>query len=324
MSTAPSTFFDIREETQDASLGSFVDELEQTTAAMKFKTSWFGNQRKVTDAQKITAASTFNADAQYVSMSKKLLDNKDPAWKKLVKIRGSMEELWKRHTIPYPEPGIRLMKRDKIGNFDQQFFEYQQKLYSAEQEFDIRLPEIIEQQRQRLGRLFNREDYPDTIVGACKIECYPVSITAPDYLKSINPALYQQAVARIKASFEESLLMTEQAFAADLSQMIDHAVERLSGSEDGTPKIFRDSIINNLKDFFERFNDLNTGSSKELEKIVADAKRIVESTNPEDLRKSKNIREIICTKLAPVNAALDGFMVNRSSRNLIDLPSMSV
>jgi hypothetical protein len=320
-----STLFDQAEtQPEPSQLEEFAQLLESSTAAVRFSVNWIGNQRKATDAQKMTAAEAFDADSKYVSLSKKLLDNKDPTYRKLVEIRGKMEALWKGMTIPYPEPGIRLMKRSKLAVFGEKMDEYSIELDLAVDEFDRRLPNIIENQRRRLGDLFNEAEYPTSIKGLCKVQWYVMSITTPEYLKTLNPALYQQFVERAKNTLRESIMLTEQAFAVELSRMLDHAVERLSGAEDGTPKKFRNTVITNITDFFDRFTDLNPGSSQQLIQIVADAKRIVDNVDPDELRRNRNLRSTISTKLSPVSAALDGFMENRASRNLIDLPSLSL
>ncbi len=309
---------------EPSQLEEFAEILENSTAAVRLTVNWIGNQRKATDAQKMTAAETFDADAKYVSLSKKLMDTKEPAYRKLVEIRGKMEFLWRIMSIPYPEPGIRLMKRSKLSNFGDRMEAYSVELEQAVDEFDRRLPGIVEMQRKRLGDLFNEKDYPASIKGLCKVQWYPVSITAPEYLRTLDPALYQQTVERAKNTLRESIMLTEQAFAAELAKMLDHAVERLSGAEDGTPKVFRNTVITNITEFFDRFTDLNPGSSRQLIQIVADAKRIVENVDPDELRKNRNLRSTISTKLAPVSAMLDGFMDAKASRNLIDLPSLSI
>jgi len=65
-----------------------------------------------------------------------------------------------------------------------------------------------------------------------------------------------------------------------------HLAERLSGTEDGKPKIFRDSAIGNLSEFFERFRELNVRSNADLDRLVADCQRIVRGVEPQDLRDS--------------------------------------
>ena len=54
----------------------------------------------------------------------------------------------------------------------------------------------------------------------------------------------------------------------ELSRLVGHLSERLAGAEDGRPKVFRDSAVGNLREFFERFKALNVGSSAELDRLV--------------------------------------------------------
>ena len=57
----------------------------------------------------------------------------------------------------------------------------------------------------------------------------------------------------MQSRFAEAVQRAEQAFVEELSKLVAHLTERLSGESDGKPKIFRDSAVTNLADFFERF-----------------------------------------------------------------------
>ena len=63
------------------------------------------------------------------------------------------------------------------------------------------------------------------------------------------------------ARFEEAVQLAEQAFTEELSRLVSHLTERLAGSDDGKPKVFRDSAVENLQEFFSRFRHLNVRSS---------------------------------------------------------------
>ena len=47
--------------------------------------------------------------------------------------------------------------------------------------------------------------------------------------------------------------LAEETFTAELAKLVSHLTERLSGQDDGKPKVFRDSMIENLTEFFGRF-----------------------------------------------------------------------
>ncbi len=103
----------------------------------------------------------------------------------------------------------------------------------------------------------------------------------------------------------------------ELSSLISHLNERLSGADDGKPKIFRDSAIENLHEFFERFQRLNIHSSTELENLVGRAQSLVSGVQPQQLRDSNGLRQQLATQLSGVQSMLDGLMVDRPRRRIL-------
>ena len=65
--------------------------------------------------------------------------------------------------------------------------------------------------------------------------------------------------------------LAEQAFATELQRLTAHLAERLTGLHDGQPKVFRDSAVENLREFLERLGRLNIRSSPELDAHVEQA-----------------------------------------------------
>jgi hypothetical protein len=111
--------------------------------------------------------------------------------------------------------------------------------------------------------------------------------------------------------------MAEEAFLQELSGVVSHLNERLSGQEDGKPKVFRDSAIENLHEFFERFRHLNVRSNEQLDELVGQAQRIVRGVEPQSLRDNTGLRQQIATQLSGVGAVLDGLLVDRPRRNIL-------
>ena len=86
------------------------------------------------------------------------------------------------------------------------------------------------------------------------------SVEPPDYLRQLSPALYEQERARVAARFDEAVRLAEEAFTAELAKLVSHLTERLTGQDDGKPKVFRDSAVENLNEFFSRFRTLSVHS----------------------------------------------------------------
>ena len=296
---------------------SFGEELQVTMAPVRISTHWLGNHKKVSKSQKNQAAETFYAEANFVSMGKKLIDTNHFAWKDLTAIRGKMQTLWEGMSLPFPEPGIRLMRRRDVESFTQSMEQYREELKAAERYFDQHYGIIRDDARNRLGELYDPADYPETMIGQFDVTWDFPNVEAPAYLMQLAPALYRQEAERVRNRFNEAVVLAEEAFTAELGKLVEHLLERLSGTEDGKPKIFRDTAITNLTEFFERFHKLNIGSSEELNQLVQDAQQIIRGIGPDELRSNTALRANISQNLENVQSTLDGLMVNRPRRNLI-------
>ncbi|MCI0640167.1 MAG: hypothetical protein L0Y70_13925 [Gemmataceae bacterium] len=102
-----------------------------------------------------------------------------------------------------------------------------------------------------------------SLQGLFNVEWDFPNVEPPDYLLHLNPAIYEQERARVANRFEEAVQLAEQAFIAEFAKVIQHLTERLSNTGDGDRKIFRDTAITNLTEFFERFRQLNVRSNVE-------------------------------------------------------------
>lgn len=298
--------------------------LRSTTAAVRLAFTWFGVRKSLSPQQKEEAADSFGAEGSYLSAAKKLLDTKHPAFKTVTAVRGRALALWKGLSLPYPEPGIRLIRQDDVPVFDVQMTTLRAELDEAVEQLNERYGELRDAARTRLGRLFNSADYPDSLVGLFRVEHDFPSVEPPEYLRELSPELFRQEQARIQQRFNEAVRLAEEAFTVEFAKLVSHLTERLSGTDDGKPKVFRDSAVENLSAFFQRFRDLNVGSDAELERLVEEAQQIVRGVAPQSLRDNSQLRQQIVTQLSGVQSVLDGLMVDRPRRNILRSPQGQV
>ena len=71
--------------------------------------------------------------------------------------------LWKGVSLPYPEPGVRLIPQDEIASFDQQMKELKDGLQEAVERLDRHYEELKAAARRRLGDLYNPADDPHSL-----------------------------------------------------------------------------------------------------------------------------------------------------------------
>jgi hypothetical protein len=289
-------------------------------AAVRVSLTWFGTRKSLTAEQKAEAAEPFGAEAKFISAGKKLLDTTHPAYKAVNAIRGKVIAFWKSMSLPYPEPGIRLIRQQKIDQFTAKMREFQGELSEAVQALDRQYYDLKAIARRQLGSLYNSADYPDSLDGLFEISFDFPSTEPPEYLQHLNPALYEEQCERVQSRFDEAVRLAEEAFTAELSKLLSHLTERLSGNEDGKPKIFRDSAVENLTEFFQRFRELNVRSSEQLDSLVADAQRVIRGVDPQDLRDNAGLRQQVATEMSRVQSVLDGLLVDRPRRNILRSP----
>jgi hypothetical protein len=238
-----------------------AQQLRTTTAAVRVSFTWFGVRKALTNEQKNQAAEPFGAEGEYLSARKKLLDTKHQAYKEVTGVRGNVSAHWKSLTLPFPEPGIRLIRQHEVEGFNQQMAGYRVELEAAVRRLDEHYAELQSAARQRLGDLFNPNDYPPALHGLFGVDWDYPNVEPPDYLMQLNPAIYEQERARVAARFEEAVQLAEQAFISEFAKLIEHLTERLSNNGDGERKVFRDSAITNVTDFFNRFRQVSVRSN---------------------------------------------------------------
>jgi hypothetical protein len=195
-----------------------------------------------------------------------------------------------------------------------------EELDEAVERLDGHYSELKAAARQQLGRLFNAADYPESLDGLFAIEWDFPSVEPPDYLRQLNPELYQQECQRVQQRFDEAVRLAEQAFTEELAKLVSHLTERLSGQDDGRAKIFRDSAVENLNEFFERFRQLNVRSNAQLDQLVADAQRTIRGIEPQALRDDVGLRQHVATEMSRVQSVLDGLLIDRPRRNILRKP----
>jgi hypothetical protein len=291
-------------------------------AAARVAFCWFGVRKTLTPEQKAQAADAFGAEGQYLSAGKKLLDTRHPAFRTVTSVRHQIVATWQSMSLPYPEPGIRLIRQNKIDEFNRRMTELRQDLEESVWRLDEHYAELKSAARERLGSLFNPNDYPVSVRGLFAVSWDYPNVEPPAYLQNLNPALYEEECQRVASRFDEAVQLAEQAFVGELTELVEHLTERLTGRVDGKAKVFRDSTIENLIEFFRRFRQLNVRSNEDLDELVSQAQQIVQGVEPQSLRDNHVLRQTVASELSDIRSALDSLMIDRPRRNILRRPTL--
>ena len=299
---------------------SGAQQLRTTMAALRLAFTWFGVRKTLSPEQKARAADAFGAEGEFLSAGKKLIDTRDPAFRAVTAVRNQAVAYFKGISLPYPEPGIRLVRQDDLNEINSRMGGFKEELTQVVATLNGQFDALQAAARQRLGRLYNAGDYPATLSGLFELTWDFPSVEPPPYLQRLSPQLYEQECARVQARFDEAVRLAEQAFLEELAKLVSHLTERLTGSEDGRPKVFRDSAVENMTEFFDRFRRLNIRSNEQLDALVGQAQQIIGGVEPQQLRDNNQRRQQVATQLSGVQSVLDGLLVDRPRRAILRRP----
>ena len=139
----------------------------------------------------------------------------------------------------------------------------------------------------------------------------------PPFIFSRSPQLYEEECQRVQERFNEAVRLAKHSPPNWPS--FSHLSERLSGQEDGKPKVFRDSAVANLLSS-SRGSAANVRSTTSLTRTVNDDQRIIRGVVPQELRDNGSLRQHVATEMSRVESVLDGLLVDRPRRAILRRP----
>jgi len=145
---------------------------------------------------------------------------------------------------------------------------------------------------------------------------YP-PIEQPQYLIALNPVVIEAEQARVRERFESAVELAEQAFATDLQRFKPHLAERLTGLQDGQPKVFRDTAIRNFTEFFDRSRRLNVRSNPGLDALVDQARQVITGIEPQQLRESVRPCAMGANDFTRIEQVVGDVLVDRPRRIIL-------
>jgi hypothetical protein len=303
----------------EASINGTARELRQSMGAVKLSFSWLGTRRKLSDAQTTQAANSFDAAADLVSASKKLIDTSHPAYKAATAIKSQAMSYWRGMTLPYPQDGVRLLRQTDVEAFETKMREFKDQLAAAAANLQLEYEAIKVAAREKLGQLYNPSDYPATLEGMFTISWEYPPVEPPRYLMNFNPELYEQEQGRVQQRFENAVAMAEEAFAEQLSDMVSHLIERLADNPDGTQKVFRATAVDNFKEFYENFRKMNVRSNPQLESLISQASNLVSGVSAQELRTDRSLRQNLTAQMSNLQTALNSVIVDAPRRRIMSM-----
>lgn len=304
-----------------------VSKLESEIIGCSLTTHWWGINRKAGVEALNAVADSLGTNQKFLKIEKKIINHRNVHYRLLLETKNSVVQYWKNLTLPYVEPGTRLLRKDLIDRFEIQMSAFRRELQERVSDLARNYRSLKDEAATALQNLYREEDYPADIQSLFSFHWDYPNLNPPEYLLLYNPELYRRQQEAVRLKFEEAIDKAEKAFGGELQRMVSHLAERMQPNADGTRKKFNDSTVqDNFKEFFERFKTVSVTNSADLNAIVQKAEEIISGVNPEYLKKDGLARRELASQMEEVSKMLESKIGIAPRRTItrIEAPSASL
>jgi hypothetical protein len=214
--------------------------------------------------------------------------------------------------------GIYLLPLELVPEVDARMNEMSAKRDALVEKFCDTYPDKKEEAERRLAGLFDPTDYPPVreLRRSFSMQTSYMVFATPSSLKGISNGFFQREKAKAEKMWTEAAEEIRTALREAMAGLVEHLTERLSGSKDGKPKIFRDTLIAKMEDFLTTFKARNLSKDTELDALVEKARQLVKGVDAGQLRENDKLRTSVRKGFAEIKTNLDKMLVDKPKRKI--------
>lgn len=252
------------------------------------------------------------AKPERLKAEKFLIDKDAESYRKIVALRNAAHAIVRKYAVPWSLEGIHLIAHVAVAQVEAELASLRGRFEAAVEEFYAEYAEHISVARADLAELFDESDYPEDPRERFYIRWTFFGMAPVDgSLAQVSPDLYARESARLSEKFAEAREMACAALRKELAAMIDDTVERLRPDPvTGERKKFKDTVLTNLREWFDLFGQRNVWGDAELAALVERAQGVLGGTTPDRLRNDEALRGRLSSAIAQVGAVVQGGIVN--------------
>lgn len=181
-----------------------------------------------------------------------------------------------RMTQPWGDNGSRILSNELYVDYATQMRKLKNKFDEAADKFVKEYPRMVEGARQRLGTLFRKEDYPDQSRIRKKFEFDLTVMPCPDE-DDFRIELSEVHAKEIREDLASKMETATSVAMRDAGQramtVVEHMIARLSEYKPSTDVgeaegVFRDSLVNNIRDLVQLLPAFNLAGDDRLDEIT--------------------------------------------------------
>ena len=210
-------------------------------------------------------------------------------------------------TLPWNDHGARLLSTAALFNYQAEMSEFQTEFDRLVKIFLDKYDTLVAAAAFQLGTLFDRAEYPKREVVAKQFQFelrYDPLPVSGDFRLDIEAEVQATLARQYEERMQAQLAAAQQDAWTRVYEALKRFQDRLTLNEDGTRKIFHETMISNAQDLCGVLTQLNVTADPALEKARAQLENLLSGVDAKELRKEEGAR---LQTLHEVNKILDAF-----------------
>lgn len=220
-------------------------------------------------------------------------------------------------TLPWMDDGSRILPAAAYDKYSADMRTIRLQFETAVSDFVSNYSNYVADARRRLGDMYNADEYPEPahIEAKFKFETRILPMPdATDFRVDLGDAVAAQIRADITRDTFAALETAQRDVWQRIAGVVGHMVERLQEYKPATRKgdkvtgIFRDSLVENVRELVEILPALNLTADPYLTEITARLAAELCTHDADTLRESDHIRETTAASAARILADVSDFL----------------
>jgi hypothetical protein len=291
--------------------GDHMSNIYEKSLALCIETTKVGISKKVSKGSMMLRENLGEQpDESSVAVSKELISCKE--FDSILKLDAAVRANILKLAVPSKfKKGIYLIPLACVDAVDRLIESYKSERLAMVESFVAVYKDAVIEAKFRLGGLFNIDDYinVEDVRDSFSVSSSYIDLGLPSNLSNISPEIFKREQEEFKIKMNSAADEIQQALRIAFKDLVDHMAERLTPDpEQSKPKVFRDSLIFNLREFMDSFNSRNITDDKELQDIINQAKGIIGNRSAEELRSMSSVRESVKNGLEEIKGKLNGMV----------------
>ncbi len=207
-------------------------------------------------------------------------------------------------TLPWSDEGYRLLPAANFADYSSKMRELRAQFEAAADDFCANYPALVDDARVRLNGLFSAGDYPRNVRDRFGLE---TQISPIPMAGDFRVSLRDDETAEIQREIEARTVQATAAAHNDLYRRLADCVGHMADKLGDSKAIFRDSLIDNLRELCELLPRLDLQGDPILAQIRKSAEEKMLRYGAETLREDAAARAETATDASAILRAMEGF-----------------